>query len=158
MNDRFKIRAPRDGQEWQAVVQLLRDYDEFEDKTCFTSFEEEMNNIEQLYSNPDKYKLIGVDTDSGKVVGCVAYREHVPGVVEMKRLYVIPEYRGFHLGRALTRCILDRARQAGYHSMILDTMHEMKAAQELYRHMGFHTIAPYRHQDESKVVCFEKIL
>ena len=42
--------------------------------------------------------------------------------------------------------------------MILDTMMEMKAAQQLYHHLGFDVIPPYNHQDTSKIVCFEKKL
>jgi hypothetical protein len=40
--------------------------------------------------------------------------------------------------------------------MVLDTMYEMLAAQQLYYSLGFRVIPPYNQQDESKVVCFEK--
>ena len=155
----YSIRPPESDQEWEAVKKLLRDYyDEFDDKTCFTSFDAEMSNIQKLYAEKDKFKLIAVDDESGEVVGCVAYRSLDPGVAEMKRLYVVPSRRGYKLGRILAEAIIEKAREAGYNSMILDTMMEMKAAQQLYHHLGFDVIPPYNHQDTSKIVCFEKKL
>lgn len=155
----FSIREPNSETEWNAVKRLLRDYyNEFDDKTCFTSFDAEMDNIQQLYAEADKHKLIAVDDDSGEVVGCVAYRTLSPGVSEMKRLYVNPSHRGYKLGRRLAEAIIEKAKIAGLHSMILDTMMEMKSAQQLYHRLGFHIIEPYNQQDTNKIVCFEKLL
>jgi len=155
----FTIRSPQSNNEWATVKQLLIAYrSEFDDQTCFTSFEQEMDNIEQYYSDLEKIKLIAVEDASDTIVGCVALRPFTPDVAEMKRLYVIPEYRGYKLGRILAEAIIEKAIEQGYHSMILDTMHEMQSAQQLYFNLGFHTIPPYQQQDESKVICFEKIL
>ena len=155
----FIIRSPESAEEWTTVKKLLVDYrGEFDDQTCFTSFEAEMDNIEQYYSDNDKIKLIIVDEENNTIAGCVALRSFSPEVAEMKRLYVVPSYRGYKLGRKLAEAIIEKAVEQGYHSMILDTMFEMQAAQQLYYNLGFHTIPPYNHQDESKVICFEKIL
>lgn len=155
----FTIRLPQSPEEWAMVKKLLIDYrGEFDDQTCFTSFEQEMDNIERYYSEEDKVKLIALDEEKGNIVGCVAMRSFAPGVCEMKRLYVVPSYRGFKLGRKLAEAIIEKAAEQGYHSMLLDTMNEMQAAQQLYYNLGFHTISPYNNQDESKVICFEKQL
>ena len=155
----FTIRSPHSIDEWAAVKQLLIDYrGEFDDQTCFTSFEQEMDNIEHYYSDDDKIKLIAIDEETGTIVGCVAMRPYKPGVAEMKRLYVVPAFRGYKLGRILAEAIMEKAAEQGFHSMILDTMIEMQAAQQLYYNLGFHAIPPYNQQDESKVICFEKQL
>jgi len=155
----FTIRSPQSSDEWEVVKKLLIDYrNEFDDQTCFTSFEQEMDNIEQYYSDTDKIKLIAVDEETETVAGCVAMRPYKPGVAEMKRLYVVPAFRGYKLGRMLAEAIIEKAVEQGFHSMILDTMYEMQAAQQLYYNLGFHTIPPYHQQDESKVICFEKQL
>ena len=58
----FTIRSPQSTEEWAIVKKLLIDYrGEFDDQTCFTSFEQEMDNIEEYYSDADKIKLIAVD-------------------------------------------------------------------------------------------------
>ncbi len=52
----FTIRPPQSKDEWDVVRQLLIDYrNEFDDKTCFTSFEEELQNIEGVYADPRKH-------------------------------------------------------------------------------------------------------
>jgi|WetSurMetagenome_2_1015567.scaffolds.fasta_scaffold565887_2 putative acetyltransferase len=153
------IRSPESAEEWATVKRLLLDYrNEFDDQTCFTSFDQEMENIEQYYSDNDKIKLIVVDEENNTIAGCVAMRSFSPEVAEMKRLYVVPTYRGEKLGRKLAEAIIEKAVELGYHSMILDTMYEMQSAQQLYYSLGFHTIPPYNQQDESKVICFEKVL
>jgi len=155
----FIIRTPQTDNEWNTVKKLLQDYrSEFDDQTCFTSFEQEMENIEQYYADEDKLKLMAVDESTNTIIGCVALRSFSPGVAEMKRLYVAPPFRGHKIGQKLAEAIIENAIEKGYHAMVLDTMYEMLAAQQLYYSLGFHTIPPYNQQDESKVVCFEKIL
>ena len=159
MSTSYVIRPPQSSAEWTAVRQLLIDYEnEFDDKTCFTSFEAELNNIEALYQEPGKYKLIAVEEPGGKVVGCVGLRTLSPGVAEMKRLYVVPSHRGLQLGKRLANEIMDIADQHGYQRMILDTMTEMKDAQRLYQRLGFEIMEPYNNQDPAKVICYEKVL
>lgn len=111
----FIIRIPQSQNEWAMVKSLLIDYEsEFDDKTCFTSFEDEMDHIEELYAEEDKVKLIVLDTENDVIAGCVALRGFSPGVSEMKRLYVVPAYRGYKLGRQLAEAIIQRAKDMGY--------------------------------------------
>lgn len=159
MTPTYHIRPPKYSSEWDEIRRLLVDYkNEFEDDTCFTSFEAELTNIEALYAEAGRYKLIAVEEPGGKVVGCVAMRTLSPGLAEMKRLYVVPSHRRLHLGRKLADEIINVAREQGYERMILDTMVEMQDAQKLYRRLGFEVMEPYNHQDPAKVVCYEKIL
>lgn len=61
----------------------------------------------------------------------------------MKKLYVKPETRGMHLGGLLVKEIIERARQAGYKEMVLDTIIPLKAAIGLYKKNGFEECEPY---------------
>lgn len=159
MESDFIIRTPQSAAEWQSVRLLLMDYhNEFDDKTCFTSFEAEMSNIENLYADPTKAKLIAIDPKNGGLAGCVALREISAGVAEMKRLYVPPTYRRHHLGKALAIAIMNKARDMGYHTMVLDTMQEMRTAQQLYEGLGFEIIPPYNDQATRNVICYGKTL
>jgi len=80
---------------------------------------------------------------SGNYVGCVALRSMENKICEMKRLFVIPEYRRRDIGRTLTGSVIDRARQMGYEKMRLDTIESMKAARRLYQSLNFRTIQAY---------------
>jgi ribosomal protein S18 acetylase RimI-like enzyme len=61
----------------------------------------------------------------------------------MKRLYVRRAFRRFGLGRELAQALMDRAAQAGYSTMLLDTLDDMEAARGLYETLGFEEIPPY---------------
>jgi ribosomal protein S18 acetylase RimI-like enzyme len=63
----------------------------------------------------------------------------------MKRLYVRPAFRGLGVGRLLAERIMDAARQAGYSSILLDTLSDMETARALYQEIGFEEIPPYYH-------------
>ena len=75
-----------------------------------------------------------------KVVGGggVAPLEHgEPDVCELRKMYFLPEARGFGAGQAMiTRC-LDTARELGFKRCYLETLTGMDAAQALYRKQGF---------------------
>ena len=68
-----------------------------------------------------------------------------PNAAEMKRLFVRPAFRRLGLGRQLAQWTLDAARQAGYSSVLLDTLDDMEAARALYQDLGFEDIPPYYH-------------
>jgi ribosomal protein S18 acetylase RimI-like enzyme len=150
------IRPPQSPSEWEEVRNMLIAYKrEFDDDTCFTSFEEEIRDIMAYYETNDRIKRIAVRIPGEELVGCVALRALSKEVAEMKRLYVKPEYRGNRIGRELAEIIIDMARKMGFQKMVLDTMMEMKTAQQLYLQLGFYPIPPYRNQDPAKVICFE---
>ena len=61
----------------------------------------------------------------------------------MKRLYVRPQFRGKHIGKALADRIIEDAEEIGYASMLLDTLPFLKSAILLYRELGFYEIPAY---------------
>ena len=68
-----------------------------------------------------------------------------PGICEIKRLYVRPQFRGIGLGKMLTDTVISEAKGIGYKKARLDTVEpKMKNAVGLYRALGFREIAPYR--------------
>ena len=61
----------------------------------------------------------------------------------MKRLYVLPAYRGKGYGRVLATAIIHRATQIGYQAIRLVTVSPLEAAVHLYRSLGFQDIPSY---------------
>lgn len=158
-NDNYTIRAPEIQAEWDILPRLLREYHrEFDDDTCFTSFDAEMADISGVYTSPGSHLIIAVENKTMQIAGCVAMRTLSPDTAEMKRLYVAPAHRGNQLGQKLAVEIINYATENNYKRMLLDTMHSMSAAQELYRQLGFRLIGAYNDQDLLKVVCYEKML
>ena len=111
----------------------------------FQQFDAELAGLPGDYAEPRGTLLLA--TVDGELAGCCALRPldtaDYPNTSEMKRLYVRKAFRGFGLGRLLTEAILDAARQAGYASVLLDTLNEMDTARNLYADLGFEEIPPY---------------
>jgi putative acetyltransferase len=109
---------------------------------CFQGFAQELDELPGKYSPPAGGLFIAFIDDTP--MGCVAIRPlGSDGAAELKRLYVRPAARGKQLGLALTQSAIQRARDAGYRVIRLDTLPSMGDAQRLYRRMGFKEIPPY---------------
>ena len=80
--------------------------------------------------------------DSG--IGCVALRPIDAHAAEVKRMFVDASWRGRGVGRSLLGALIDGARLRGYVTLRLGTLHDMHAAQSLYRSLGFRPIDRYR--------------
>jgi ribosomal protein S18 acetylase RimI-like enzyme len=112
---------------------------------CFQGFEAELKELPGEYAAPSGQLLLAwVD---GEVAGCGAFRAlpdvDYPDACEMKRLYVRRAFRRFGTGRLLAQALMDGARQAGYSTMLLDTLDDMEAARGLYGTLGFVEVPPY---------------
>ena len=114
---------------------------------CFQNFEDELASLPGEYSPPRGALLLALV--DGEVAGCGGLRPldsvDYPNAAEMKRLYVRKAFRRFGLGRQLVEALLDAARVAGYHSVLLDTLDDMESARALYTDLGFEDIPPYYH-------------
>jgi ribosomal protein S18 acetylase RimI-like enzyme len=112
---------------------------------CFQNFEAELAGLPGDYAEPAGTLLLALV--DGAPAGCGALRPladaDYANACEMKRLYVRRAFRRFGLGRLLAQQLMDRAAQAGYSCMLLDTLDEMEAARGLYESLGFHAIPPY---------------
>lgn len=62
---------------------------------------------------------------------------HTTKVCEMKRLYVMPEYRRFKIGGVLVDKLMAEGKARGYTSMVLDTLPRLAGATRLYEAKGF---------------------
>lgn len=135
-------------QDMADAAQLFREYaDSLGLDLGFQNFAHEVAHLPGEYSAPRG--ALWLATVDGALAGCCALRPidntDTPNAAEMKRLYVRKAFRGFGLGRQLAEAALDAARQAGYASVLLDTLDDMEAARNLYADLGFESTEPYYH-------------
>jgi len=112
---------------------------------CFQDFDTELAELPGEYAAPGGALLVALV--DGQPAGCAALRPlpdaDYPNACEMKRLYVRRAFRGFGLGRLMAQELMDLATQAGYSTLLLDTLDDMEAARGLYASLGFEEIPPY---------------
>jgi ribosomal protein S18 acetylase RimI-like enzyme len=107
----------------------------------FQGFNEELAGLPGKYGGPEG-ALILVYCD-GQAAGCGAIRKIKPGVCELKRIYTRPGFRRLGVAREASIALIEKARQAGYDFMWLDTAKEWTGPVALYRSLGFREIEPY---------------
>ncbi|MEN9544707.1 MAG: hypothetical protein RLZZ598_1540, partial [Pseudomonadota bacterium] len=112
---------------------------------CFQNFDAELAALPGDFAEPAGALLLA--WCGGELAGCGALRAlpeaDEPNACEMKRLYVRRPFRRFGVGRRLAEALMDRARQIGYSTMLLDTLDDMEAARGLYASLGFEESPPY---------------
>lgn len=129
-----------------AARALIREYaDSLGVDLCFQQLDAELATLPGEYAAPAGALLVALV--DGQAAGCGAIRA-LPDVdyanaCEMKRLFVRRAFRGLGLGRVLAQTLMERAVQAGYSTLLLDTLDDMEAARGLYAELGFEEIAPY---------------
>ena len=143
-----QVSTPSTPDEFLTTRQIFQEYaDQLGVDLCFQNFDAELENLPGDYAEPQGALLLAMV--DGELAGCCAMRPlhstDYPNACEMKRLYVRHHHRRLGLGRQLAEAILDAARVAGYHHMLLDTLTEMESARALYQDLKFEEIPPYYH-------------
>jgi predicted O-methyltransferase YrrM/GNAT superfamily N-acetyltransferase len=95
----------------------------------------------------------------GQPVGCGAIRPLVPGVAEVKRMFVRPEWRGRGVARRILAGLEATALGQGYHTLRLETGLKQPEAIGLYRSAGYTRIPAFGdYLGDPVSMCFEKPL
>jgi GNAT superfamily N-acetyltransferase len=104
-------------------------------------YDDELENLEDKYGPPrGRLWLARID---GEAAGCIALHPLDDERCELKRLYVLPKFRGHGLGRLLVDTMIDAARALGFRHILLDTLTPLQTAIRIYREKGFYDIPCY---------------
>ncbi len=153
----LEIKTAQSYGEIKIIKELFKEYAEsLNFSLCFQNFDEELKNLPGEYFPPEGSLLLA--EYNGLPAGCVALRKIDHDICEMKRIYVKNNFRGLQIGKLLANKIIDEARRIGYKKMRLDTVHTMKAAQTLYKSLGFYEINPYGYHPVEKTIYMELVL
>lgn len=106
-----------------------------------SEFKHELDTLPGRYSAPEGCLLLALNGD--QPAGCIALRKLDEQICEMKRLFVPVQFQHRGIGLALTKMLIQKAREIGYSKMRLDTGVYQSEAQGLYKKLGFRAIEPY---------------
>ena len=95
----------------------------------------------------------------GVAVGCAGLKAYSDSDVEIKRVWVDPEFRGNHISTVMMDELEKKAVELGFKRAILQTRPQMEEAVHLYTKRGYVLIDNYPPYDKLEgAICFAKEL
>ena len=111
------------------------------------------------YNKVDMIRNVIVCYVDDKPIGCGAFKEYEPGKAEIKRMFVLPEYRGQGVGLNILKELEQWAAELGYAECILETGKKQPEAIRLYQKGGYAIIKNYgQYENVENSVCMKKII
>lgn len=112
-----------------------------------------------VYNKIDSIAHVVVAYKDDIPVGCGAIKKYSDLVIEIKRMYVLPEYRGKGIAGAVLSNLEAWAVELGFTESILETGKKQPEAIRLYQKSGYTTIPNYgQYQGVENSVCMQKKL
>ena len=143
------IRTSSDNKDFQYLVSLLdkelaiRDGDEH---TFYSQFNK-ITNIRNVV-------VFYVDEQA---VGAGGFKEYQSGEVEIKRMFILPEYRGKGIAFQILQELEKWAGELNYSKCILETRKKQPEAIALYQKSGYKMIRNYgQYENVLNSVCMSK--
>lgn len=145
------VRTTSDHPDFRALVALLDQYLAVIDGEEHT-FYAQLNKIDLI-----RHVVLAYLNDAP--VGCGAFREFGPGVVEVKRMYVQPAQRNQGVAAAVLAELETWAGELSYTGTVLETGRKQPAAIRLYERSGYGRTPNYgQYLNVANSVCMSKVL
>ena len=111
------------------------------------------------FNKIDKIRYVVVAYRDGQPAGCGAIKEYAPAIMEVKRMYVAPAYRGQGIATQVLAELERWARELSYGACILETGVNQPEAIGLYGKSGYKVIPNYgQYANVPTSICFEKTI
>jgi putative acetyltransferase len=139
---------------------------EFKFKLEFDTLDSDILAVEEIYNKSDRgcfWVAESIDDNNiqrQKIVGTTAVRnlKQFESTCELKRMYVLKEFRQLGLGQNLLDIAIDFAKSVGYSRMVLDSSKMLHVARALYLKKGFVDIPKYNDNYRADVFMEKKLL
>ena len=111
------------------------------------------------FNKIDLIKHAVVLYENSKPIACGAIKEIEPRVMEVKRMYTLPEYRGRGIASKILGELEAWALELSYKKCVLETGKKQPEAIYLYKKNGYRLILNYgQYAGVENSLCFEKHL
>lgn len=92
-------------------------------------------------------------------IGCAGLKKYSDTDVEIKRVWIEPDYRGNHIATCLMEILENHAKKQGFQRIILQTRKQMSDALRLYSKCGYYQTDNYPPYDKLEgAICLAKDL
>lgn len=109
------------------------------------------------YNKIDQIQHVVVAYADEQVVGCGAFKPFGDGSVEIKRMYVRPEYRGQRIAEKILSELEIWAEETGATICVLETGQRQQPAVRLYQRSGYQRIPNYgQYIGVENSICMQK--
>lgn len=107
--------------------------------------------------NLEQYIHVLLYLENGKAVGCLAISKPIDSVVEIGRVYVLPEYRNKKIATKLFEKAFIIIQDEGNIAVTLNTYNRFKSAIHLYKKLGFEIVDTFEKLKNSPFsICMKK--
>jgi len=111
------------------------------------------------FNKIDTIKYVVVAYNNEMAVGCGAIKEYAPKIMEVKRMYVKPYFRGKGIASVVLKELEKWVVELGFEKCILETGEKQPEAIRLYKKNNYVVIKNYgQYEKVLTSVCFEKTL
>ena len=111
------------------------------------------------FNKIDSLRHVVIAFENETAIGCGALKEFESGVMEIKRMYVEPNFRGKRVGSEILNALEIWANELGCKKCVLETGKRQPEAIGLYEKCGYQRIPNYgQYIGMENSVCFEKNL
>jgi GNAT superfamily N-acetyltransferase len=152
----------------ERVIELISDIivNELNFRLEFNTLDSDILAIEGIYNKSEGCCFTVAESiddnnrqQQQKIVGTTAVRnlKQFESTCELKRMYVLKEFRRLGLGQKLLDTAIDFAKSVGYSRMVLDSSKTLYAARALYLKKGFIDIPRYNDNYRADVFMERKL-
>lgn len=111
------------------------------------------------FNKIDTIKHCLVSYENNKPIACGAIKQFEFNMMEIKRMYVLPEYRRKNIAQNILSELENWTKELNIEKCILETGKKQPEAISLYKKCGYTIIPNYgQYAGIENSVCFEKIL
>lgn len=145
------LRTTSDHADFQTLVRALDTY--------LTSVNGSDDAYYRQFNAIDALRYVVVAYVNNVPVGCGAFKPFDEQATEIKRMYVLPAYRGMGIARAILAELETWSHEEGYAACVLETSVKLPAAVQLYTKWGYEQTPNYgQYIGMPDSVCFRKTL
>ncbi|MEN8905421.1 MAG: GNAT family N-acetyltransferase [Clostridiales bacterium] len=96
--------------------------------------------------------------ENNEPIGCGSFKHYNDKTAEIKRVYVVNDFRGKGISKVIMNNLEKKAKDKGYKRLILETGTPLVEAKSLYKRMGYEVIENFgQYKCMKDSICMQKM-